>query len=191
MQRCLQLGWLGGGSSSGGGGKPRAAVAAAALLLPALILASLHAHSSWTARYMRGLADEHDRLQGNATSRTPVELVVAHYSVPLTWVPEMLRELGAGAGLTVYTKGGNASTVPGSTALPNVGREAHTYVHHLHTRYYSLADITLFVMDSATRSKCALASAGAGLRRCSAAALGVRRIEGGKAHASAAQHCQR
>lgn len=45
----------------------------------------------------------------------------------------------------------------GATRLPNVGREAHTYLHHLTERYHSLADVTLFVMGSAALSGCAAA----------------------------------
>jgi hypothetical protein len=33
-----------------------------------------------------------------------------------------------------------------------VGREGHTFLSHLHTRYDSLAEVTLFVMDSAELS---------------------------------------
>lgn len=32
--------------------------------------------------------------------------------------------------------------------LPNVGREGHTFLHHLHEHYHSLAEITLLLMDS-------------------------------------------
>lgn len=41
----------------------------------------------------------------------------------------------------------------GSIQLPNVGREGHTYLHHLHSRYNSLARVTLFLMGSAGYSE--------------------------------------
>ncbi|KAL4425117.1 hypothetical protein ABPG77_008222 [Micractinium sp. CCAP 211/92] len=66
----------------------------------------------------------------------PVELVVAHYNSNLSWTPGMLAALGS-ANLT----------------LQNVGREGHTYLHHLYERYHSLAEVTLFAMDSALLSR--------------------------------------
>jgi hypothetical protein len=42
-------------------------------------------------------------------------------------------------------------------ALPNVGNEGHSYLHHMLTRYDSLAPLTLFLPDTlwndATRAK--------------------------------------
>jgi hypothetical protein len=66
-----------------------------------------------------------------------LELVVAHYQEDLAW----LRRVPDVFGVTVYDKGGDA---PHALRLPNVGREAHSYLHHLVTRYDSLADITVF-----------------------------------------------
>ncbi len=44
--------------------------------------------------------------------------------------------------ITVYNKG---DALPDTTPLPNIGREAHTYLHHLAERHTNLADITVFV----------------------------------------------
>ncbi len=69
---------------------------------------------------------------------TGVELVVARYREDLRWlkrVPHSLR-------ITVYDKSGEASD---GLPLPNVGREAHTYLHHIVERYDDLADLTFFV----------------------------------------------
>ena len=41
----------------------------------------------------------------------------------------------------------------GAQQLPNVGREGHTFLAHLHARYDSLAEVTLFVMDSVEISR--------------------------------------
>lgn len=68
------------------------------------------------------------------------ELVVAHYTENLNW----LRNLPAGLAITVYTKGSDGQSEPKVTPLPNVGREAHTYLHHIVDRYNSLAEWTIF-----------------------------------------------
>ncbi|KAL4419718.1 hypothetical protein ABPG75_006816 [Micractinium tetrahymenae] len=88
---------------------------------------------------------------GARRSGPAVELVVAQYSSNLSWVPGLLAALDEGTNLTVYSKG--PSPYPGAVQLPNVGREGHTFLYHLHTRYHSLAEVTLFVMGSAGQSK--------------------------------------
>ncbi|RYF61410.1 MAG: DUF3431 domain-containing protein, partial [Cytophagaceae bacterium] len=69
-----------------------------------------------------------------------LELVVAHYTENLNW----LRNLPAGVHKTVYTKSPEPVTEHQTLLLPNVGREAHTYLHHLVSRYDSLAEWTVF-----------------------------------------------
>ena len=67
-----------------------------------------------------------------------VELVVARHAEDLGWlrrVPKLIR-------VTVYNKGGAGPDH--AVALPNVGREAHTYLHHVVQRYDELADATVF-----------------------------------------------
>lgn len=67
------------------------------------------------------------------------ELVVARYAEPLNWlrnVPDAIRK-------TVYDKH-PTDPYPGAIRLPNVGREAHTYLTHLVARYDSLAEYTVF-----------------------------------------------
>jgi hypothetical protein len=68
----------------------------------------------------------------------PLELVVARHHEDLAW----LRRVPRSFAITVYDKGGNA---PGAIPLPNFGREAHTYLHHLAERHESLAAVTVFV----------------------------------------------
>jgi hypothetical protein len=68
----------------------------------------------------------------------PLELVVARHEEDLSWlkrVPPTFR-------VTVYNKG---RPLPHTTRLPNIGREAHTYLHHLAERRSDLADVTVFV----------------------------------------------
>lgn len=68
-----------------------------------------------------------------------IELVVAHYHESLNW----LRRVPATIQKTVYSKSDTLPSIP-NVSLPNVGREAHTYLYHLVTRYDSLADFTIF-----------------------------------------------
>lgn len=68
-----------------------------------------------------------------------IELVVARYAEDLGWlrnVPEQIRVM-------VYDKNVE-HPYPDSIRLPNVGREAHTYLQHIVTRYDSLAPLTIF-----------------------------------------------
>ncbi len=55
-----------------------------------------------------------------------MELVVARYAEDLAWLRNIPPQIRA----TVYDKNPNDSH-PGARQLPNVGREAHTYLHHI------------------------------------------------------------
>ena len=68
----------------------------------------------------------------------PLELVVASHLEDLSWLRRAPREFQ----VTIYDKGDGAS---GGVRLPNDGREAHTYLHHLCERRESLAALTVFV----------------------------------------------
>ncbi len=46
--------------------------------------------------------------------------------------------------VTIYDKGTDDPPQPGHVPLPNLGREAHTYLHHIVSRYDSLAPLTVF-----------------------------------------------
>lgn len=67
----------------------------------------------------------------------PLELVVARHCEDLGWLRRVPKEFT----VTVYNKG---ETLAETQALPNIGREAHTYLHHLATRHATLADVTVF-----------------------------------------------
>lgn len=69
-----------------------------------------------------------------------LELVVARYTEDLAW----LRKSPANLTITVYDKSPDASGGQQAIWLPNVGREAHTYMHHIASRYDSLAEWTVF-----------------------------------------------
>jgi hypothetical protein len=67
-----------------------------------------------------------------------LELVVARCAEDLAW----LRRVPPRFHITIYDKGDGCSR---GAQLPNHGREAHTYLHHLAERYDSLADVTVCV----------------------------------------------
>lgn len=69
-----------------------------------------------------------------------IELVVARYLEDLAW----LRRRPADLRVTVYDKSIDHSAGPDALPLPNVGREAHTYLHHIVSHYESLAEWTVF-----------------------------------------------
>ncbi|CAF9936177.1 MAG: hypothetical protein ALECFALPRED_006723 [Alectoria fallacina] len=69
------------------------------------------------------------------------EIVVAHYNEDLTWLKSVIEHC------KVYSKGG-PKHAPESCfeveALENIGREGHTYLHHIVKHYESLKDVVLF-----------------------------------------------
>ena len=70
-----------------------------------------------------------------------LELVVCRYGEDLSWTRNVPRNVA----VTVYDKGtAVAPPWPGGHPLPNLGREAHAWLHHLTERYDSLADWTVF-----------------------------------------------
>jgi len=76
-----------------------------------------------------------------------LELVVARYREDLSW----LRELGLPA--HVYNKGPElapSDLPPGMRVrtLPNIGREAHTYLTHIVDRYADLPECTAFLQGN-------------------------------------------
>lgn len=69
------------------------------------------------------------------------ELVVAHHDEKLTW----LNRVPPGFRVTVYTKGRDPSV---GIPLPNLGREAHTYLHHLVEHYEALPPLLVFAQGA-------------------------------------------
>ena len=64
-----------------------------------------------------------------------VQAVVARWREDASWVAHL------GLDALVYDKSGQ----PGSLALPNIGRETHTYLTHIVSNYDRLADFTVFL----------------------------------------------
>ena len=84
------------------------------------------------------------------TQPSTMDLVVARYEEDISWVKNIPENLYSR--IIIYNKGGEAEfDLPKSTvkALPNFGRESHTYLHHVIDNYHSLADITFFLPGSA------------------------------------------
>ncbi len=62
-----------------------------------------------------------------------IQLIVARYNEDLAWLNNIPPQITP----RVYDKSPNGN-------LPNVGREAHTYLHHICENYDNLADFTIF-----------------------------------------------
>ncbi|RDW65152.1 hypothetical protein BP5796_09844 [Coleophoma crateriformis] len=77
------------------------------------------------------------------------ECVVAHYNEDLSWLEPLSSET------IVYSKGRPPCMVDcwrDVQLLPNIGREAHTYLHHIVECYEHLAENTLFVQGNVHNS---------------------------------------
>ena len=86
--------------------------------------------------------------QTHAQAQAPsLEFVVAQYREDAGPLVSGLRAAFPEAAVTVYSKGPDPPA--GAVPLPNVGREAHTYLHHVVERYGSLAGVTAFVQAGA------------------------------------------
>lgn len=87
----------------------------------------------------------HQGLRPVPREDAPIELVVARYQEDLRWTRRVPREVR----VTLYDKGGSEdwSGMPwlARSSLENVGRESHSYLHHVVTHYHELAPITVFV----------------------------------------------
>ena len=64
-----------------------------------------------------------------------LQIVVARFNENISWLNDKQTDI------VIYNKGRVAVN---TIALPNVGREAHTYLYHIVNNYYTLADITVF-----------------------------------------------
>lgn len=77
----------------------------------------------------------------NLESRLKFEIVICRHGENLAWLGNLPKSLK----IVVYDKTcGPGPRWPGAVPLPNVGREAHTWLYHLAKNYDRLADWTLF-----------------------------------------------
>ena len=69
--------------------------------------------------------------------RDNVKVIIARYREDVSWAD------GLGYDYVVYDKGGNDDV--NALPLPNIGREAHTYLTHIVTEYDHLAPMNVFL----------------------------------------------
>jgi hypothetical protein len=65
------------------------------------------------------------------------DIIVARYNENVEW----LNSLNSKAQIFLYNKGQHSDD---SIQLPNIGREAHTYIHHIISNYNNLSDYNIF-----------------------------------------------
>jgi|APGre2960657404_1045060.scaffolds.fasta_scaffold03773_3 hypothetical protein len=65
-----------------------------------------------------------------------MQIVVARYNEDLSWLTKYKDAC------LIYNKG-DSIDMP-NVALPNIGRESHTYLHHIIEKYNELDDVTVF-----------------------------------------------
>jgi len=72
------------------------------------------------------------------------EVVLAHFAEDLGWVSQFIGK--ANTDIKIYSKAAELPHIAGVQAmpLPNVGRESHTFLHHIAHNYDKLADWTVF-----------------------------------------------
>lgn len=69
------------------------------------------------------------------------DLIVARYNENIEWIFQLQNIFRK---IYVYNKGLTLEHVINEKKLPNIGREAHTYLQHIITNYDNLADINFF-----------------------------------------------
>jgi len=80
-------------------------------------------------------------------TKSDVEIVIAAYGEDLTWIKEYAHLA------TIYQKKKDSNTSYSTSyskvvQLPNIGRESHTYLHHIVNEYHNLANVTVFIQGS-------------------------------------------
>jgi len=69
-----------------------------------------------------------------------IGVVIARYNENIDWVKTVTHNI------YLYNKGGD--NIPNSINLPNVGREAQTYLYHIVKNYEKLDDYTVFLQGN-------------------------------------------
>ena len=69
--------------------------------------------------------------------KSNIEIVISRYNEDIQWT-EKYKQF-----VTIYNKGNDP--IDDAISLINVGREAHTYLHHIVHNYDNLADYTCFL----------------------------------------------
>ena len=76
------------------------------------------------------------------------EIVVAHYNEDLSWLKGFSKD-----SLRIYSKGNHTNINGIKESLPNVGREAHTYLYYIIQNYDNLPDIVFFTQGNISDHK--------------------------------------
>lgn len=100
--------------------------------------------------YLKAQENMAKKQQGGSAT-PPIDLVVARFSEDLGWVHNLPK--GMFRTIYVYNKGPDMAKMADNMhieTLPNIGREAHTYLHHVIHHYPREGDIstTVFVPGS-------------------------------------------
>ncbi len=86
-------------------------------------------------------ADKKKKREGSIPKKMDTtEMVVARYNEDLSWLSDVSDDIK----IIVYNKGQPDVAQYPIITLPNIGRESHTYLHHIITNYDNLADVTIF-----------------------------------------------
>ena len=70
-----------------------------------------------------------------------VRLVIAKYKEVVTWINKIKEHK-----ITIYDK--SDTPIINSIKLPNIGRETHTFLHHIVENYDNLDDVTVFLQGN-------------------------------------------
>ena len=84
-----------------------------------------------------------NRIRDGKLSIEDIEIVIAKYDEDITWA-NMYSNI-----ISIYDKGSKpifstSSLYNNYIKLPNIGREAHSYLYHIVNNYHNLASITVF-----------------------------------------------
>lgn len=71
-----------------------------------------------------------------------IEVVVSKYQEDMAWLSE-LKDIDK---ITIYDK--SDTPLQNSISLPNIGREAHTYLQHIINNYDNLCDYVIFLQGN-------------------------------------------
>lgn len=76
----------------------------------------------------------------NSKTKRDIEIVVSRYNENLNWLEDYKSYC------TIYNKG--ETLEEDCIILPNIGREGHTFIHHIVSNYERLADYTMFLQGN-------------------------------------------
>jgi hypothetical protein len=80
-----------------------------------------------------------------------VDVVIARYKEKLDWVEKFDLSRASNVRFYLYDKSDESfevSVLHNYKKLPNIGREAHTFLHHIVSNYDNLAEETLFLQGN-------------------------------------------